>query len=247
MQLIKPNWPAPANIHAYTTTRDQGYSQRAFANFNLAKNVGEDSATVEKNRDLLGSQLALPSSPVWLSQIHSTNVINIDQDLPEIIQADAAIATLPNRVCAIMTADCLPLLLCNQQGTKVAAVHAGWRGLANGIVENTVLELQEPGEQLMAWLGPAIGPLAFEVSADVLEAFVQNDSKAVSAFKARDDKPGKWLANLYDLARQRLQNMGLSHIYGGEYCTFSDEKKFYSYRRDQGITGRMATLIWLSA
>lgn len=248
MQLIKPEWPAPSNIHAYTTTREDGYSPPPYASLNLGKSVHDDASFVSKNRELLISFLGLPSEPVWLKQVHSNKVINIDQ-LSSTIQpeADAAITTVSNRVCIVTTADCLPVLICNRSGTKAAAIHAGWRGLANGIIENTLTELQEPGEQLLAWLGPAIGPTQFEVSQDVVTAFVEKDPQAQAAFTPKAATPGKWLGNLYLLATQRLQNHDLINIYGGNHCTYCDEKNFYSYRRDQGITGRMATLIWLSA
>ncbi len=248
MQLITPEWPAPNNIHAYTTTREDGYSQPPYASLNLGKSVNDDASFVSKNRELLINYLGLPSEPVWLKQVHSNKVINIDQfsdtTLPE---ADASITTVANRVCIVTTADCLPVLICHRDGTKAAAIHAGWRGLANGIIENTIRELNESGEQLLVWLGPAIGPTCFEVSEDVVTAFVDHDPKAQAAFIPKEATPGKWLGNLYLLATQRLQTLGVSNVYGGNHCTYSDEKNFYSYRRDQGITGRMATLIWLSA
>jgi YfiH family protein len=248
MQFIKPEWPAPNNIHAYTTTREAGYSPPPFASLNLGKSVNDDASFVSKNRELLIRSLGLPSEPIWLKQVHSNKVINIDQ-LSNTAQpeADASITTIANRVCIVMTADCLPVLICNRDGTKAAAIHAGWRGLASGILENAIKELNEPVEQLLAWLGPAIGPTRFEVSEDVVTAFLEKDAKAQSAFIPKDATPGKWLGNLYLLATQRLQNLGLLEVYGGNHCTYTDEKNFYSYRRDQGVTGRMATLIWLSA
>lgn len=245
MQFIKPNWPAPDNIRAYTTTRLDEDSSSSLGNFNLGKHLGDDIDQVEKNRNLIVSELNLPCQPTWLIQTHGTTVVNIDHEASN--SADAAIATSPNRVCVVMTADCLPVLICDKKGTKVAAIHAGWRGLANGILENTIQSLNEEGSNLMAWLGPAIGPSKFEVSEDVLNVFLTKDPQAKLAFVDKVQSPGKWLANIYTLARQRLNTLGLTDVYGGEYCTYTDEKFFYSYRRDQGITGRMATLIWLSA
>ncbi len=247
MQLIKPNWPAPKNIHAYTTTRHQGYSHPPYESLNLGSYINDEDQYVAQNRELLEQRLDLPSNPIWLKQVHSNQVINIDQE-PEIQlpQADAAYATLPHRVCVVTTADCLPVLVCNREGTKVASIHAGWRGLAEGVIENTIGQLDESSTNLYVWLGPAIGPERFEVGEDVVSAFSAVDPQTETAFVAMRNVPGKWLANLYLLARQRLKKLGVNHIYGGQYCTYTDDKNFYSYRRDQGKTGRMATLIWLS-
>lgn len=245
MQYLKPNWPAPHNILALSTTRQEGHSAAPYGSFNLARHVGDLDKNVEKNRLLLTESLQLSSDPIWLEQVHSNQVVNIDEDQPCPITADAAIATTPHRICVVMTADCLPILLCNQKGTKVAAIHAGWRGLAHGIIENTIHQLGEPPTELLAWLGPAIGPSKYEVSQDFFNTFMDQDVKNELAFQYQSTD--KWLANLYLLATHRLMALGLKHIYGGEYCTYSDEKNFYSYRRDQGVTGRIATLIWLNA
>jgi polyphenol oxidase len=239
MDLINPNWPAPSTIRALTTTRNKG---------NLAKHVGDSIDNVTQNRLALVRTLKLPTEPVWLEQTHSTDVINIDDYTaltPPI--ADAAIATKPHRVCVVMTADCLPILLCNRGGTQVAAIHAGWRGLANGIIERTVQRLTNDPTELLAWLGPAIGPTKFEVSQDVLQHFTGQASEAAQAFTQKPGSLEKWYADLYLLSKQRLSSIGVTEVYGGDYCTYSDEKNFYSYRRDGGITGRMATLIWLSS
>lgn len=248
MQLITPSWPAPENIQAYTTTRENGYSPAPFNSLNFGNFVDDSELNIKKNRQQLNEFLRLPTEPIWLKQVHSNRVINIDQHLPSPTpEADAAIATITNKICVVTTADCLPILICNRQGTKVAAVHAGWRGIAHGVIENTIKELREESHHLMAWLGPAIGPTVFEVSEDVLNTFLTDDPDSAHAFVIKEDNPGKWLANIFVLAKLRLNKLGLSKIYGGDHCTYTDEKKFYSYRRDQGKTGRMATLIWLSA
>jgi YfiH family protein len=246
MKLIKPSWPAPENIFAYSTTRNTGNSQSPYASFNLAEHVGDIPEHVAHNRHLLMQAAELPAKPIWLQQVHGTDVININDYFSEVPPvADGAIATKPHRVCVVMTADCLPILLCNKMGTKVAAVHAGWRGLANGIIERTIAQLTEDPSELLAWLGPAIGPDCFEVSAEVLQPFINHDPQAAQAFRRKPDTLEKWLGSLYILSKQRLYAKGITEVYGGEYCTFLDENNFYSYRRDQGVTGRMATLIWL--
>jgi YfiH family protein len=245
MYFIKPTWPAPKNIHAFSTTRNKGNSLHPYASFNLAKHVGDSASHVQLNRQLLRDELNLPSEPIWLEQVHSTHVIQAEeaQEQGYLPQADASIASSPNIVCTIMVADCLPILICDRQGTMVSAVHAGWRGLANGIIESTIDRIKKSPEELLVWLGPAIGPSVYEVSEDVLESFISQDQLAIEAFKSKPNK--KWLANLYLLARMRLNNLGITSIYGGDYCTFSDQQNFFSFRRD-GITGRMASLIWLS-
>lgn len=248
MQFIKPIWPAPQHVYAYTTTRQQGVSSHPYASFNLAQHVGDDEGNVTRNRLLLHETLTLPSNPIWLEQVHSNKVITIHQNsTTKNPIADAAITNNPETVCVVMTADCLPILICDVGGKQVGAIHAGWRGLANGVIENTIQAMDEPPSQLLAWLGPAIGPEVFEVSEDVLQRFVAQDPQAITAFEIRSGVKNKWLANIYLLATRRLNALGLTAVFGGEYCTYSDQKNFYSYRRDHGITGRMATLIWFSA
>jgi polyphenol oxidase len=245
MQFITAIWPAPDNIYALTTTRHAGNSQTPYASCNLAHHVGDHVAHVENNRRLLTNTLNLPSEPVWLTQEHSAQVISLEPGtLSKCLHADAVFTQTPNIVCTIMTADCLPILICNKNGTIAAAIHAGWRGLSKGIIENTVQALKQPANDLLVWLGPAIGPNCYEVSQDFYDMFVSEDPSAREAFKAKSDTKGKWLANLYTLAKQRLNKLGLTAIYGGEFCTFTDQQNFYSARRDKGITGRMATLIW---
>ena len=236
---IVPDWPAPAAVRALVTTRAGGVSVGAYASMNLAKHVGDNPAAVAENRRRLRAHL--PAEPLWLSQVHGHAVV-CAEDAVEGVAADAAFTRRMGRVCAILTADCLPVLLCNDAGTVVAAAHAGWRGLAGGVIEAAVRATNEPPARLLAWLGPAIGPQAFEVGAEVRAAFLAHAPSAAAAFTAKED--GKWLADLYRLAEQRLNALGVSHIYGGGRCTFQEADTFYSYRREKD-TGRMASLIWL--
>lgn len=240
MKTIIPNWPAPKNVKAFASTRVGGYSTTPYQGLNLGAHVGDDLSIVEKNRDWLAQQAKMPSAPIWLNQTHSTVVAQASAPTKQVLNADGVFTSSSQVVCSAMTADCLPVLLTNTQGTQVAAVHAGWRGLANGIVENA-LELFS-GE-VMAWLGPAIGPQAFEVGEDVLQAFVDFDSRAHQAFTPRDIE-GKWLADMSKLATQRLNKLGVTQVFDSGLCTFQDKNDFYSYRRD-GVTGRQATFIWI--
>ncbi|MEQ1525384.1 MAG: peptidoglycan editing factor PgeF [Gallionella sp.] len=237
--LIIPDWPAPPNMRALQTTRSGGVSRAPYDSLNLGSHVGDAPLDVARNRMLLNT--LMPSEPVWLEQVHGILVANAGNAscLP---QADACIATRRASVCVVMTADCLPVLLCDQQGTVVGAVHAGWKGLAAGVIEATVQTMSVPAQNLMAWLGPAISQPAFEVGAEVREVFIAADPKAESAFVA--GQGGKWLADIYALARIRLNALGITQIYGSDYCTYKDTQRFFSYRRD-GVTGRMGTFIWL--
>jgi len=241
-QFILPDWPAPANVRAAVTTRAGGVSRGPYDTFNLAMHVGDDPAMVHENRARLRAALALPVEPTWLKQVHGVVVVDAAQSGRE-PEADGAFATQPGAVCAVLTADCLPVLLCNREGTKVAALHAGWRGLAGGVIEAGVKALGVPGNELLAWLGPAIGPASFEVGLEVHAAFEQHNTQAAQAFRAA--REGKYLADIYLLARQRLQHLGVAAVYGGGFCTVTERTRFFSYRRD-GATGRMATLIWLA-
>lgn len=246
MMIIDPNWPAPRNVKAFTSTRIGGQSQPPYMSLNLGQHVGDQKETVMANRQLLSRQLGLPSEPIWLAQIHGTTVVRADQHIGKIVPtADASWTQATDVVCAVLTADCLPILLCNKAGTLVAAIHAGWRGLAAGIVEEMMTVLNEADSEVLAWLGPAIGPEIFEVSHDVRDIFIENDPVAKEAFKANNSN--KWLANIYLLAKQRLEKCGVTAVYGGEHCTYIENDLFYSFRRDHGVTGRMATLIWLNA
>ncbi|MCG6940798.1 MAG: peptidoglycan editing factor PgeF [Thiohalocapsa sp.] len=246
-ELILPDWPAPANVRACTSTRRGGVSGGPFASLNLAAHVGDDAAAVAANRRRLRAVLDLPAEPLWLSQVHGCEAVSADRGPAaargEPPVADAAVSRAPGRVCAVLTADCLPLLLCDRAGTTCAAVHAGWRGLHRGVIEATLARLGVPGSELLAWLGPAIGPARFEVGPEVRAAFLQQDAAAASAFRA--GAGDRWLADLYALARLRLSAAGVSAVSGGDLCTLSDRERFFSYRRD-GRTGRMATLIWLT-
>jgi len=237
--LIYPDWPAPANVKALQTTRVGGISLAPHHSLNLGGHVGDDPIKVAANRQLLNRYV--PTEPLWLEQVHGLTVVNAATAscLPT---ADAAYATQKGAVCAVMTADCLPVLLCDTAGTEVAAIHAGWKGLLDGVIEASVNTMQSPYAQLLAWLGPAIGPSAFEVGDDVRDAYIQHDAKAAEAFAPHGE--GKWLGDIYQLARQRLNKLGVTQIYGGGLCTYTDEARFFSFRRD-GATGRMATMIWL--
>jgi len=239
IKRIRPDWPAPANIRAFTTTRNGGFSQGPWHSLNLGSSCGDDAGHVEKNRRLL-SRL-LPSEPRWLRQVHGTGVVEWDSaDIPG-TGADAIISKQAGQVCAVLTADCLPVLFCNRAGTHIAAAHAGWRGLAAGVLEATVLAMECQPADLMAWLGPAIGPRAFEVGKDVYDAFTHLNSENSIAFKPHKDR---WLADIYQLARMALSRVGITQISGGQHCTFEEQDNFFSYRRD-AETGRMASVIWL--
>lgn len=242
LEFIQPQWPAPANVKALQTTRVGGVSKGAYASLNLGAHVQDNPIAVAANRQLLSAYL--PSEPVWVNQVHGVNVIDASAS-GCLEHADAAYSRKPNVVCVTMTADCLPVLLCDQAGTVVAAAHAGWRGLCDGVIEATVAKMQVPVSEILAWLGPAIGPKAFEVGDEVRSQFIAKDAQAEHAFVTHGDK---WLCNLYLIAQQRLQRLGVTQIYGAgineDFCTYSDEARFFSYRRDN-MTGRMASIIWL--
>ena len=247
---ITPNWiGAPANVGAFTTLRSGGISQSPYDDglsgqngLNLAGHVGDNPEHVEHNRTLLRTQI--PSEPAWLAQVHGTHVVDaatVDNQ-PE---ADASFTTARNTVCAVLTADCLPVLFCDTAGTVVAAAHAGWRGLAGGVLEQTVQRMRDAGaKEIIAWLGSAIGPQQFEVGEDVREAFADKNANAASAFQPRMGHNGKYLADLYALAKLALANAGVTRVFGGNHCTVTERERFYSYRR-AGVTGRMVSVIWL--
>lgn len=235
-----PDWPAPQQVRACVTTRDGGASPVPFDGFNLGDHVGDDPAAVMANRQRL--QTALGCQPAWLSQVHS--VISVKADPAQCPTADASWTDAAGIACTVLTADCLPVLFCNLDGSRVSAAHAGWRGLANGMLESTVAAMQTPGEQLLAWLGPAIGPDAFEVGPEVREAFVAQHPQAAEAFRPSRNA-GRHMADLYQLARIRLAACGVTAVFGGGFCTFTDPR-FYSYRR-AARTGRFASLIWIEA
>ena len=240
--LIVPDWPAPRSVQAVVTTRLGGVSTGPYASFNLGDHVGDDPAAVIANRRLLAEALALPAVPHWLRQVHGTHVMRVSGMVTtEPLEADGAWTDEIGVVCTVGTADCLPVLFCDLAGTHVAAAHAGWRGLAAGVLEATVAALDVAPDRLLAWMGPAIGATAFEVGPEVREAFLRIDVAAAAAFRPG---PGdRWRADLTLLARQRLNRLGVNGVWGGQWCTASDPDRFFSYRRD-GVTGRMATLIW---
>ncbi len=243
LDFVSPDWPASANVRALTTTRVGGLSQGSYASFNLGDHVGDDPGAVKHNRAQLREALALLSSePLWLKQVHGVNVVNAASMPPNVV-ADGAWTDKPGVVLAVLTADCLPVFVCNRAGTKIALLHAGWRGLAAGVVEAGLRALATPGAELLAWLGPAIGPAAYEVGDDVRNAFVAQDAGATTAF--RPSRDGRWFADLYALARRRLQAQGVNAIHGGNFCTVRERERFFSNRRD-GVTGRMASLIWIA-
>jgi YfiH family protein len=251
---LEPDWPAPAGVRALSTFRTGGASGAPYASLNLGGHVGDAAAAVAENRRRLAAEAGLPGEPVWLSQVHGISVADLDAPADGLRDAgavgaappaaDAAFSRQPGSVCAILTADCLPLLLTADTWGLVAAAHAGWRGLAGGVIEATVRALAVPPARLMAWLGPAIGPGHFEVGAEVREALLSSDPGAESAFAP--NTRGRYMADLSALARRRLAALGVARIYGGGECTFAAAERYFSHRRD-GITGRQATLIWLES
>lgn len=229
MKTIKPDWPAPAYIHAHTTLRDHwGFADTGYKS--------------ERARNDLVKALSLPANPVWLNQIHGNKAVEANEQNRDAC-ADAAYTSQKNTVCLVMTADCIPVLVCDKQGSQVAAIHAGWRGLANGVIEETLKNMRIDPANLLVWLGPAIGPERFEIGDDVHKIFTSESADAETCFKSL--KPGKWLADLHGLAKLRLKKIGVNNVYRSDYCTYIHEEMFYSYRRDGAKTGRMASLIWI--
>ncbi len=244
LDLIWPDWLAPASVRAVATTRTGGCSRGGYASLNLGDHVSDGRAAVLSNRARLRAELDLPGEPLWLQQVHGIDVVNAATAGSRPV-ADAAYAESPGLVCAVLTADCLPVLLCDRAGTRVAAAHAGWRGLAAGVIEASVAALLASGAtagELLAWLGPAIGPQAYEVGAEVRSAFLAADPEAEAVFLP--GRPGHWWLDLYAAARVRLARAGVTAVWGGNYCTYSDPQHFYSHRRG-ARTGRQASLIWL--
>ncbi len=239
---LEASWPAPAHVRAGTTLRRLGQSSSPYEHFNLALHVGDDADKVLANRAMLKSYLQLPMEPCWLEQVHGVNVVDASGLLPVGLEADASYSRESGKVCVVMTADCLPVLFCNRQGTTVAAAHAGWRGLADGVLEAAVEQAGLIPDDTLVWLGPGIGAAVYEVGEEVKQVFVQQPMHNESAFVPNG--PGKVLMDMYALARQRLNMMGIRSIYGGEHCSYRQPEQFYSYRRD-GQTGRMASLIWI--
>jgi len=246
---IQPNWPQPSIIRAYSTTRSSGISCGAsdglFDSFNLAKHVNDLEQTVDQNRQLLTKELELPSKPFWLEQIHSTQVVEHAQQnaTNKIVRADGCYSTKSDQVCVVMTADCLPILFCDKKASWVAAAHAGWRGLADGIIQQTIGKYQGDSNNIIAWLGPAISQKQFEVGADVKAIFIAKNPSFAAYFKPVSND--RFMCDLYSIARLILTEYSIE-TYGGNHCTFAEENRFYSYRRD-GETGRMASLIWIDS
>jgi len=238
---IVPDWPAPDVVRALSTTRMGGFSAAPYESLNLGDHVGDEPARVRRNRKYLMQRLGLVSEPPWLQQVHGCEVVVCGQTGPA-PRADAITAVAAGKVCAVLTADCLPVLLCDRSGKQVAAVHAGWRGLQAGVIESAVASFGESRDRILAWLGPAIGPEAFEVGSEVRDAFMRIHPRDEQAFSP--GRNNRWMADIYQLARNRLKECDVSFVGGGEYCTHSDPDRFFSYRRD-GITGRMASLIWI--
>lgn len=241
-QYIYPDWDAPSNVKAAVTTRIGGVSPEPYQSFNMGDHVGDKEEYVNTNRQQLVSNLALSSNPFWLKQVHGVVVTDIDEKHAP-TEADASITRQKNTVSVVMTADCLPVLFCDKNGRVIASAHAGWRGLHAGILEKTIESMQVDAANILAWMGPAIGSEAFEVGEEVKQAFCEDMSEAAQAFKASSNV-GKWMADLYLLAKLRLQRAGVLDISGGNFCTYTDSERFFSYRRDK-TTGRMASLIWM--
>jgi len=238
---IPAQWPAPAHVRAGSTTRVGGVSQPPFDSLNLALHVDDDLQNVASNRQYLSDYLELPSEPHWLSQVHGCEVSTDDAITHE---ADACMTQTAGRVCVVMTADCLPVLITDKQGTCVAAVHAGWRGLEQQAIKQTVERMPVKPQDLLVWLGPAIGPEAFEVGEEVRDQFIKQDRLLAKAFIAGKQE-SKWLLDIYAIARHQLAEMNVVGVYGGDLCTYQDAQRFYSFRRDD-VTGRMASLIWMT-
>jgi YfiH family protein len=237
--MIEPDWPAPPGVVAVSTEREGGISDGPYASLNLGDHVGDDPARVAANRAMLRKRLGLPGEPAWLEQVHGARVVDLDAEAPG--PADAAVTSVPGRVCVVLTADCLPVLLASADGTRVGVAHAGWRGLAAGVLPAAVARMGVSPDGLVAWLGPAIGPERYEVGVEVRAAFVAGDAAMARHFEPT--RPGHWQADLYGLARASLAAAGMSAIFGGDFCTFTERERFFSHRR-AAVCGRMATLIW---
>jgi len=241
MRWIEPDWPAPPRVRAFVTTRDGGVSAGEFASLNLGERSGDAPANVERNRAIVRGHL--PAEPRWLDQTHGTNVAELDGASGARARADGAVSGKPGEVAVVLTADCMPLFLCDHAGRRVGIAHAGWRGMAAGVIENTVAALGIAPAEVIAWMGPTIGPDAFEVGTEVRDAFVAADGSSDAAFAPH--KPGKYLADLYALARRRLARAGVTAVFGGGFCTYHDAERFFSYRRVRS-SGRMGAFIWIA-
>ncbi len=241
LECIAADWSAPDNVHAFTTTRTGGVSEGLYGSFNLASHVGDLPSAVTSNRQLLKASFKLPSEPCWLKQTHSNRVV--DANCFDDIDADAAWTSGKDTVCSVLTADCLPVFFSNKDGSRVAISHAGWRGLLDGVISATFTATQIKPENCLVWLGPSIGPDAFEVGVEVVQSFTEKNNATRQCFKQKDEQ--HWLCDMYQLARIELGQLGVNQVFGGGLCTCTDKENFYSFRRD-GNTGRMASLIWMS-
>jgi YfiH family protein len=241
IEIIRPQWPAPAAVSACCTTRRGGVSESPFDSFNLALHVGDDEIRVRQNRQNLRDQMRLPAEPGWINQTHGTRTVILEQDACR--DADAAITREPGQVAVVMTADCLPILICNHAGTEVAAVHAGWRGLQAGVIQSALVAMQSANDDLMAWIGPGISRACFEVGDEVRSAFIDSIQGSADYFASHG--PGHWLCDLAGLAAQVLNRQGVSQVFRDPHCSYRDAELFYSYRRT-ATTGRMAALIWIN-
>ncbi|WP_319557665.1 peptidoglycan editing factor PgeF [Thiomicrorhabdus sp.] len=241
---LRPGWPAPRNVKALCTTRQGGASVEPYHSWNLAGHVGDDAEAVKRNRKLLKEVVELPQEPFWMDQQHTDVCIQLPYDGEKVPVADAAWSNRPEQLCTVMTADCLPILLCDLLGTKVAAVHAGWRGVHQRIIDKSVREAGFESDQFIAWIGPAIHQKYFEVGEDVYQAFCDLDPNNAVYFKVSELSANKYFADLIGIAKQQLFESGCKAIYGGDMCSYADKKRFFSYRRD-GQSGRMASIIWL--
>ena len=241
IETIQPNWNSPPGVHACCTTRRGGVSAAPFDSLNLALHVGDDPVRVAQNRKLLRQQLNLPAEPCWINQTHGTHTVTLGQDVTR--DADAAVTRVAGTIAVVMTADCLPILLCNRDGSEVGAVHAGWRGLQAGIIQSALATMKSPSQQLMAWIGPGISQACFEVGDEVRTAFVDSMQDAQACFSAHGE--GHWWGDLAGLAERILKTQGVGEVYRDSHCSYRDIDRFYSYRR-VATTGRMAALIWIS-
>ena len=240
-EWLVPDWPAPARVRAFVTTRAGGVSTGEYASMNLGLSSGDDPSSVARNRDIV--RAALPADPTWLAQVHGIAVHDLDGPAAALRpRADAAATSTPGRVAVVLTADCMPLFLADRKGRRVAVAHAGWRGMASGVIESSVRALGGDPADICAWMGPTIGPDAFEVGPEVKDAFEGHDAGAGEGFRA--GRPGKLMADLYALARRRLTKSGVREISGGGFCTFHDSERFFSYRRMRE-SGRMGAFIWI--
>ncbi|MDA8561964.1 peptidoglycan editing factor PgeF [Gammaproteobacteria bacterium] len=241
--FLRPNWPAPKNIKSLVTLRKGSTLHENLNDFNMSLKINNNLCRVMKNHLTLNETANLPTKPMWLNQTHSDIIIS-STDYTEKISGDACFTNKINKVCAILTADCLPILICNKKGDFVSAIHAGWRGLGKKIISKTLNKTQESSENLIVWLGPAIGPNYFEVGNDVKSTFIKINEKYESAFNLT--KKNTWMCDIYTIARIELEQHNITNVYGGEYCTYSNSDMFYSYRREGKLAGRMASLIWIS-